>query len=562
MIIVSNLSKSIGPKQLFQNITFQINKSEKVAIIGRNGVGKTTLFRALNGEVSEFGGFIEIANGVSIIRTEQEHFIKDTVIVLDYILDIVPNYRKLSQNIYDYEKNPSSDINEIELYTNALADFHSLEYSTIENRIINSLEKFGIVIDNALSSINNLSGGEKRYVELLRVQYSKADIALLDEPTNHMDYIGKANFISWLKDFNKTVILITHDRDVLNMVDKIIEIKTDSANVINGNYTKYIVQNSGDTLSDINAYKLKLKEVEEKRVFVENLKILKSKTKGVHAIMKLAKKIERYTLLYQKAKSELIKPSFWIDQESLLLQDQKNIDNYNSFRAKSINFQSILLKPVESEKYINEMVTFENLSIGYTPDDLLIENLSLKLKYGMNLELRGRNGSGKSTLIKAIISTYYNNGVNPATVRTGQINLNPKIRLGIYEQEINDKYLEYTLAEILFSFYSDLGKEFNEQELSRVLSNYLFDPKIDKDLKFKDCSGGQKARIQIIKMLLNNPNLIILDEPTNHLDLPSIEELENMLKAFNGSIIFVSHDHYFRKNIAENVITYIFPNSS
>jgi ATP-binding cassette subfamily F protein 3 len=177
------------------------------------------------------------------------------------------------------------------------------------------------------------------------------------------------------------------------------------------------------------------------------------------------------------------------------------------------------------------------------------------LKYGTNLEMRGRNGSGKSTFLRSIIYTYQNQGEYPSTVLEGSIKFNPKVRLGVYEQEVSSEYLDFTLSEMIGKFHNDLNLEFNNQELSRILSNYLFDPKVDKDLKLRDCSGGQKARVQIIKMLLNSPNLIILDEPTNHLDLPSVEELENMLKEFKGCIIYVTHDNYFRKNIGGEILT-------
>ena len=532
-----------------------MNKSEKVAIIGRNGIGKSTLFRILNNEDLDFSGKIELAKGTKIVKTEQENFFDESLMVLEYILDIVPEYRKLQTIIKNYEQNPNDDIDDIQKFSIAVNEFHMLDYSNIEDKILVTLAKFGIDAEKALLPMKSLSGGEKRFVELARILYSDTDIALLDEPTNHMDYVGKENFINWLKEFDKTIILITHDRDVLNVVNKIIDIKTNSTNVVNGNYAKYIVQNSGNTLSEINAYKVKLKEVEEKRLLVENTKILKSKTKGVHAIMKLAKKIERYQLLYEKAKAELVKPSFWIDQESLLLQDKKNIENYDKFRTQNINFQSILVKPVESEKYITDMIAIENLSLGYGADNKLIENLNLKLKYGTNLEMRGRNGSGKSTFLRSIIYTYQNQGEYPSTVLEGSIKFNPKVRLGVYEQEVSSEYLDFTLSEMIGKFHNDLNLEFNNQELSRILSNYLFDPKVDKDLKLRDCSGGQKARVQIIKMLLNSPNLIILDEPTNHLDLPSVEELENMLKEFKGCIIYVTHDNYFRKNIGGEILT-------
>lgn len=554
MLYIKNLSKSIGPKDLYMNISFQVNKQDKVGIIGRNGIGKSTLFKNIVGEDLDYVGDIEVLKGIRIIKTEQESFFDKKLITLEYILDYIPEYRNLHKIIKNYENDSSHDLIEIQKFSEAIVRFHELDYDNIEVKILETLETFGIDYEKALGEIFKLSGGEKRFVELVRIMYASPDLALIDEPTNHMDYIGKEKFLNWLNEYKKTVIIITHDRDVLNTVDKVIELKKDSARVINGNYEKYILQNSGDTVADINYYKTQLDKVEELKLLVENTKILKSKTKGVHAIMKLAKRIERYQAQYEEAKSLLVKPSFWIDQESLATQDKKNIENYDKYKAKNIKFQSIMSEPIESERYINEIISVNNVNIGYNKENILIENLNLKLKYGEIFEIRGRNGAGKSTFLKAIINTYFNNGNIPNTVLNGNITLNSKLRLGVYEQEISSNYFDHTLYEILKKYYVELDLIFNNQECSRILSNYLFDPIIDIDLKLRDCSGGQKARIQIIKMLLNNPNLIILDEPTNHLDLPSIEELENMLKSFKGTVIYVSHDNYFRKNIGGKIL--------
>jgi ATPase subunit of ABC transporter with duplicated ATPase domains len=215
LLRVSNLSKSIGIKDLFHDLSFMFNEGEKVALIGRNGCGKTTLFHILNGDDSEYSGKVEFKKGASIILTRQEHFLDAPITALDYILDSVPQYRELRSNIASYER--GEDTVSLEQYLEDLHEFGSKGYFEVEAKILQSLQGFQIGEERALDNLKDLSGGEKRFVELVRVMYSEATLALIDEPTNHMDYVGKEKFIKWLTTTKQNVFLISHDRDVLKM---------------------------------------------------------------------------------------------------------------------------------------------------------------------------------------------------------------------------------------------------------------------------------------------------------------------------------------------------------
>ncbi|QQR93507.1 ABC-F family ATP-binding cassette domain-containing protein [bacterium] len=551
MLSLSSISKTISSKLLFENLTFQLGEVEKVALIGRNGIGKTTLFRLITEEDKDYSGEISKSRDYKIIKTEQEFFLDHEITPLDYILNFVPKYRELHKVMKDYELDPSHDMDEITKFSDAIEEFHSLNFSQIDNEIIQTLESFGINMEQSLNPMMKMSGGEKRFVELCKVIYSQADIVLIDEPTNHMDYVGKEKFIAWLKSFKKLVIVITHDRDILQVVDKIIELTPNGSKVFSGNYDKYIKQNSISNVSDINSYKTELDKIERLKELYLNFRKIKQMVASPAARTSAAKKEERYYQEYLKAKAELVKPEFWIDQESLLGQSKKVLEDYDKFKSKSINFKSFLVE----DKSLNTatLIKIQDLTLGFG-ERILTKNLNFQISMGDKVEIRGRNGAGKSTFLKYIINSYSQNKI--IGFISGKIELHPKLKVGVYEQEIDNSELELTLAQIIRKLYDSENLAFNDQELSRVLANYLFDPILDKGLKLKSCSGGQKARIQLIKMLISNPNILILDEPTNHLDLSSIEEFESMLKDYQGAVLYVSHDNYFRKNMGGKVVEF------
>jgi ATPase subunit of ABC transporter with duplicated ATPase domains len=239
--------------------------------------------------------------------------------------------------------------------------------------------------------------------------------------------------------------------------------------------------------------------------------------------------------------ARLQKPNFWIDRESAEQLGKKVGDNYDKYKAKNI-----AITKTNSAGASHELLRLEDLQLGYNAQPLF-EPLNLNLQHGERVQLVGRNGVGKTTLVRAIVAASQNQ--KPDTLRHGWILPNNKLRLSVYEQEINPDILQLTLSQAVTKVYDDLHLPASEEMVMRIMSNYLFNPHQDGQLKVEQLSGGQKARLQIIKMLASNPNLLILDEPTNHLDLPSIEELENALITYHGALLYISHDSYFAKNI-------------
>ncbi len=235
------------------------------------------------------------------------------------------------------------------------------------------------------------------------------------------------------------------------------------------------------------------------------------------------------------------KPTFWIDKDSVGALDYRAAGRYEKFKTKNIRMS---LKNDESRsKHV--LVSARSLSLGY--DAPLFEGVDIDLREGEAVELRGRNGAGKSTLIKVLL------GSGAAELWDGELKLDPQARVGVYEQEVSPTYFDIKLHDAIERVYMDKGLTINETKIRQLMSDYLF-TESDGQVPVSRLSGGQKARLQIIAMLANDPQLLILDEPTNHLDLPSIEELETALEKYTGAILYVSHDNYFRQKIGGEVV--------
>ena len=244
---ISITEKSFGPKSLYKNVRFSINDSEKIGVVGRNGVGKSTLLGILAGTDKDYTGEVIFQRGIRRIATRQEHHGLDDLTTLQYIFGDLPEYADLSHIIETYPEHMGEDTRKITEYTDALERFSQLNYYYIEELILEDLKKMQIDESRAHGLVMSLSGGQKRLVEVVKVMHSNAHLALIDEPTNHMDYFAKMSFIEWMKSAQEAMLIITHDRDVLREVDKIVEIKDGGAVIFDGNYDHYLKQNSFST---------------------------------------------------------------------------------------------------------------------------------------------------------------------------------------------------------------------------------------------------------------------------------------------------------------------------
>lgn len=537
LLEATNLTKSIGPKDLFKDLTFTIDTGEKIALIGRNGQGKTTLLKILAGEDADFEGKVIPRKNLRITLTKQEHLDDTGQSSLSYILKRIPDYYALEKILHDFEQGLITDIHR---YSEAVEQFTQKGYFYQKDLILRTLLGFQISNKQAHLPLGTLSGGEKRYVELTRLMYSQSHLFLIDEPTNHMDYLGKEQFISWMEESKESIVVITHDRDVLRHVTKIIELKDKKLSVYHGNFDHYISQNASQTTNSVKQYSDQLNRLKEAKKRVEWGLQMRAKSKEWKT------RYDHWLRDFEKIKAQTIKPSFWIDQDSTESLDKRVLDSYHKFKEKNI---SIAIHT--NKERVSNLVSVKKLSLGY--GTALFSGMTFSLKNDDRILIKGRNGAGKSTLVRTILSLWKQEAPN-AKQLTGEITLGTSLRIGEYEQEIGEKYLSMHLEDAVLLNYSELGIPMDDRQIKSLLSQYLFDPIIDGRQKVINLSGGQKARFQLIKMFAAKPNLLILDEPTNHLDLPSIEELEKALSAFGGGILYISHDTYFINQMGGEII--------
>lgn len=531
--------KSFGPKVLYTDVSFSIDDGEKIGVVGRNGVGKSTLFGIVAGTDTDYTGEVIFRRGTTVVATAQEHDVGAEMTVLQYVLSGLPEYAELSHIVETYPLSMGEDMKKIEEYTNALQRFDDKGFYQIEEVVERELENFQLS-GVAHRPFSTLSGGQKRLVEVVKVMHSDAHLALIDEPTNHMDYVAKAQFVEWMRGAREAMLIITHDRDVLKYVDRIIEIKDGASVSFKGNYDAYLKQNAVSTGSQMNEFQMIEKRITNLKVKVLDYQRLKEKSRNPGTIQKFKRLEEtsRKELAELQAKE---KPTFWIDKDSVENLNYKVGAQYEKFKAKNIRMN--LRDDTSRSKHV--LVRASDLSLGY--DAPLFSGISIDLREGEAVELRGRNGAGKTTIIKSLL------GDKSPRFFAGELELDARVRVGIYEQEVSRGYFDLPLHDAIERMYLDKELPISETKIRNLMSDYLF-TEGDGNVPIKRLSGGQKARFQLISMLANDPQLLILDEPTNHLDLPSIEELESALERYNGALLYVSHDSYFQKNIGGEVV--------
>lgn len=539
-------TKTIGAKSLLRDLHLEIQDGEKVGLIGRNGVGKSTLLGMLYGNDRDFEGEIIKRRGLRLVITAQEHFDGDAT-VLNYICQGLPEFTELSAIIAAAET-MGEDMAKIQRYTEAVTRFHELGYDNIESAVLKELEQYQIGRDQAHGPLRQLSGGQKRFVEIVKVTQAAADLALIDEPTNHMDYVAKATFEEWVKQTKMGLLIVTHDRDVLRLVDRIIELKDGGAISYKGGYDDYLRQNSTQTVAEVGQYEVAQRTIDNLKKQIAYARSKKAGWSGTadkknpFVVME-----ERLMKQLKQLEAEVGRPSFWIDQESVEQLPTKMVDRYNKYKARNIK-----LTTKSGDVRSQELLRISDLSLGY--DQPLFTGLNFTLGPGQRLRLHGRNGAGKTTLLKAIRRQVGEPIGRNIQTFGGQIEPNQRLKLGIYEQEIGPEYLNMGLGAAVLEVFRRHNLPIDQQAARRVLADYLFDPVEDYPLAMGRLSGGQRARFQLIAMLAPKPDLLVLDEPTNHLDLPSIEELEQALAKFAGAILYVSHDSYFDQAIGGEVI--------
>ena len=390
MLQVSISEKVIGSKPLLAEAKLWVSDNEKVGFLGRNGTGKTTLFNIITGKDTDFSGEVTHSKHDTLMATSQEHHNSEGT-TTEFVSRKLPDFARLETILKTYPEHMGDDLKKIHVYTDALQKFSERGYYEVEN----SLEKLfdAYQLDRALlvRPFASLSGGQKRLVELIAIQLAAPQVILLDEPTNHMDYLAKNAFIEWLKTVKSSVLVISHDRDVLTNVDRIIELKYQKIFSYPGNYDKYLAQNAVTTTNAISEF-----DTSEKRIANLKEQIAFAKARAATGGPRWVTLYERYERELKAILENHQKPSFWIDRESAKMLKSKTTENYQKFRAKNIR-----LHETNVSEASNTLLRVDKLSLGYDNKPLL-NDISFQLSGGERLHVVGRNGVGKTTLVNAI----------------------------------------------------------------------------------------------------------------------------------------------------------------
>lgn len=510
---ITNGAISFGAETILEEINFEIKDKDKIAIVGRNGAGKTTLLNSildysmLEEGVGEDKFNIYKQGNPSIGYLKQINFENSNLTMLEEILKVYENIIKLEEKISNLANvlQTNSDDNIIKEYTNSLEHFEMLDGYTYKKEYEIAIKKFGFTEEDKNKKINEFSGGQKTKIAFLKLLLSKPDILLLDEPTNHLDITAIEWLENYLRNYPKSVVIVSHDRMFLDrIVNKVYEIEYGKLTEYIGNYTEFEKQKR------IN-YEKQLKDYEYQQAEIKRLKSIADRfrykpTKAKMALSKL-KKIEQMTIIEEPNKYDL-----------------------KTFHA---NFN---LK-IESGKMV---LSVKNLEIGY---DKPIQTISFELYKGQKLGIIGENGIGKSTLLKTL------NGDIPKL--GGEFEYGYHVEKGYFDQQMEFSNPENTVFDEMYNAFPNL----TTTQIRTILGTFLFSGE-DVFKKIKVLSGGEKGRLQICKILKKGANLLLLDEPTNHMDIVGKESLEEMLKEYTGTLIFVSHDRYFVNKIADSLLIF------
>lgn len=516
MIILScnNISLSFGTNKILEDITFSIQESDKAALVGVNGAGKTTLFKIISDSIHPDTGDIFISKGYKIGYLEQNSGLDSENSIWNEVISTYSGLIEMEKRIKFLEKEISNTKDEA-----SLSSFMK-EYSVLTDKFSNSggyeyisrtkgvLKGLGFEEDRFDTKVCTLSGGQKTRLALAKLLLEEPDILLLDEPTNHLDI----NALEWLEDFlknyKKCIILISHDRYFLDTVtNKTIEMENCKCKVYKGNYSSYIQQKSIDREIQQKRYELQQKEIARMEAFIEQQKRW-NREKNIIAAESRQKAIDR-------------------------MEKVEKIQNLPS--KINIKFRSTIISG-------NDVLFVENLSKEF-PGKLLFDNINFNLKRNEKAFILGPNGCGKSTMLKIIAGKL--------DKTSGDIEYGHKIFMGYYDQEQENLDESKTILEEVWSANEKLG----QTEIRNALAAFLFTGE-DVLKQISVLSGGEKARVSLIKLILSEANFLILDEPTNHLDINSREVLENALLDFDGTILAVSHDRYFINKLANRIIEF------
>lgn len=516
MIILScrHLSKSFGIDEILRDVTFNINEGDKVGLIGPNGEGKSTLFKILTKQLDYDSGELFLDKNKTLGYLSQNLSLDSENTIYDEMLSVFSSLTELENKIKTLEEKlnePYDSSNED--YHNKLIKDYTLSQELYENRggytfrgeISRVLKGLGFLEEDFNTKIINISGGQKTRLALCKLLLRKPDLLLLDEPTNHLDLEAISWLEEYLNSYKGTVFVISHDRFFLDSVtNKTFELIGGKVHCYNASYTKFLELRKKDIEARLKAYNLQQAEIKRQEEIIEKFRSF-NREKSIKAAESRQKSLDKMERLEEP---EVIKA------------------------ASKINFETTV-------KSGNDVLHIEKLKKSY--ENLLFQNVNLDLKRGEKIALIGENGRGKTTLFKIIMDMV--------KADSGSVSLGKNVFTGYYDQEQSNLDVTKTIIDEVWDDFPHL----TTTEVRNYLASFLF----TGDDVFKEISllsGGEKCKINLLKLMLSKANLLLLDEPTNHLDIMSREALEDAILSYDGTLIVISHDRYFLNKVISKIV--------
>lgn len=506
-----NISKAFNEVPVLKEVSFHLEDYDKAAIVGLNGAGKTTLLRIIVGEIAPDHGLVTLSKDKTIGYLAQDQAVSSQNTIYEELLtaksDVIEMESRIRSLELSMKQASGRELEELmETYTRLTHSFELANGYAYQSEVTGILKGLGFTEEEFSKKISTLSGGQKTRVALGKLLLQKPDLIILDEPTNHLDLNSIAWLETYLLNYKGAVLIVSHDRYFLDRIaGKIIEIDQTKATTFLGNYSDYAVKKEQLRSAALNAYLKQQQEIKHQEEVIEKLR------------------------------------SF---------NREKSIKRAES-REKALNKMDVLDKPAQTRSDIhitltprctsgNDVLHIEDLSKSFG-EHLLFKHLSMDLKRGEHVAIIGDNGTGKTTILKII------NGLLPAD--TGTLTLGTNVHIGYYDQEHHVLHPEKTL----FDEISDSYPYLDNTEIRSTLAAFLFTGE-DVFKRIKDLSGGERGRVSLAKLMLSESNFLILDEPTNHLDITSKEILEDAINAYEGTVLYVSHDRYFINRTASRIL--------
>ncbi len=509
---IVNGAVSYGADTILEEIDIEIKEKDKIAIVGRNGAGKTTLLNAIiNNDMLEEGigeeKFNVFKQGNPVIGYLKQIEFNESNTLLDEVLKAYKPIIELEEKIKVLEDKlkQSTDEKLIEAYTSARDRYELIGGYTYKKEYQTIIRKFGFSAEDEQKRISEFSGGQKTRIAFIKLLISKPDILLLDEPTNHLDIETIEWLEGYLKNYPKAIVIVSHDRMFLNkIVNKVYEIEYAAVTEYKGNYSAFEIQKRMNYEKQLKDFEFQQKEIKRLTAIADRFRY--KPTKAKMALSKL-KQVERMV----------------------------KVEEPNRYDMRTFHTNFTLKK--ESGKNV---LSVKNLEIGY---DNVLAKVSFDVLKGQKLAIIGANGIGKSTLLKTLMGKVKE--------------ISGKFEFGYnVEKEYFDQELAFSNSKnTIFDEFQSKFPALNDREVRSALASFLFTGE-DVFKEIEVLSGGEKVRLKLCEIFKRGPNLMLLDEPTNHLDIIGKESLENILKEYEGTLIFVSHDRYFVNKIADSLLIF------